>query len=287
MQIGFIGVGTMGRPMAENLLRHGSALSVFDCNPEALNAFAGRAHLAKSAAECARCDIIIVMVAFDEQVRGVVEEIALAEERNSALVIAIMSTVLPKTMKEILPICQVRNIGLIDAPVMGMPARAAAGKLVVVAGGELRHVEVLCPIFSAFSVAVHHMGELTKGQLTKLINNMIAVTNLFLFGEALSLSERFDLDAAKLVEIMDTGGGRSFFTQDWQQSIANFSTFTDSEESTVTIVDICRKDIAYAKLLARSANVIAPLLEASSIAVADLSYEQVLKSWRSIVDRAK
>jgi 3-hydroxyisobutyrate dehydrogenase-like beta-hydroxyacid dehydrogenase len=287
MQIGFIGVGTMGRPMADNLLRHGYKLNVFDRNPLAINAFAGRAHLAKSAAECARCDAVIVMVAFDDQVRDVVEEIALAEDRNNNLIIAIMSTVLPKTMNEILLICQDRKIGLIDAPVMGMPARAIAGKLVVVAGGELRHVESLRPIFSAFSVAVHHMGELTKGQLTKLINNMIAVTNLFLFGEALNLSARFDLDVGKLVEIMETGGGRSFFTQDWQQSIANFSTFTDSKETTATIVDICRKDIGYAKMLARSANMAAPLLEASSDAVADLAYEHVLKSWRSIVDRAK
>jgi 3-hydroxyisobutyrate dehydrogenase-like beta-hydroxyacid dehydrogenase len=74
MQIGFIGVGTMGCPMADNLIRNGYSLKVFDRNRAASALFAGKAHLAESASECAPCDVVIIMVAFDDQVREVVEE---------------------------------------------------------------------------------------------------------------------------------------------------------------------------------------------------------------------
>jgi 3-hydroxyisobutyrate dehydrogenase len=252
MRIGFVGVGTMGRPMAENLLAKGHEVTLFDHDPSALAAFAGRAHLARSAQECAECDGIIVMVAFDDQVREVVKEIAMAASEQKGPVIAVMSTVLPETMTDLLPLCQSRGIGLIDAPVMGMPARAAAGTLVVVAGGDAADIEQLRPAFEAFSNEVFHMGALTMGQVTKLINNMIAVSNLFMFGEALSLGKKFGIDASRLVSVMDSGGGRSFFTENWQQSRHNLSMFCSNRDSMKTIIDICRKDVDHAVALATS-----------------------------------
>jgi 3-hydroxyisobutyrate dehydrogenase-like beta-hydroxyacid dehydrogenase len=284
MQIGFIGVGTMGRPMAENLLAKGHELTVFDRDPAALAVFAGKARIARSAAECARCDGVIVMVAFDDQVREVVHEVALAAAAQKKLVIAVMSTVLPRTMTDLLEVCRNRGVGLIDAPVMGMPARAAAGTLVVVAGGDETDIERIRPAFAAFSTQVFHMGGLTKGQVTKLLNNMIAVANLFLFGEALNLGKQFGLDVAKLVGIMDAGGGRSFFTQNWQQSQHNLSIFCHSRDSIKTIIDICRKDVDHASALAGLTKLRAPFLSAANVAAASLSYDEVLANWRFVIE---
>jgi 3-hydroxyisobutyrate dehydrogenase-like beta-hydroxyacid dehydrogenase len=290
MRIGFVGAGTMGRPMAENLLAKGHEVILFDRDPSALAVFANRARLAGSAAECAECDGIIVMVAFDDQVREVVKEVALAASGKRRSVIAVMSTVLPDTMTDLLPVCQSRGIGLIDAPVMGMPARAAAGTLVVIAGGDATDIEYLRPAFEAFTTEIFHMGALTRGQVTKLINNMIAVSNLFMFGEALNLGNQFGLDTSKLVSVMESGGGRSFFTKNWDQSRHNLSVFCRNRDSIKTIVDICRKDVDHAMALASIVKLAAPFLAGTNATTASLSYDDVLARWRSILapgDRAE
>ncbi len=208
----------------------------------------------------------------------------MAASEQKGPVIAVMSTVLPETMTDLLPLCQSRGIGLIDAPVMGMPARAAAGTLVVVAGGDAADIERLRPAFEAFSNEVFHMGALTMGQVTKLINNMIAVSNLFMFGEALSLGKKFGIDASRLVSVMDSGGGRSFFTENWQQSRHNLSMFCSNRDSMKTIIDICRKDVDHAVALASLVKLTAPFLLGTNVATASLSYDDVLASWLSILE---
>ncbi|MEA2879244.1 MAG: hypothetical protein QOF14_4440 [Hyphomicrobiales bacterium] len=283
LQVGFIGLGTMGRPMAENLLAKGHELTVFDRNQSALDAFAGKARIGRSVAECAQCEAIMIMVAFDDEVRDVVREIVAASNVHTGQVIAVMSTVQPETLTGLLAACRAKGIGLIDAPVMGMPARAEAGTLIVLAGGEAADVDKLRPSFQAFSQRVAHTGPLTTGQVTKLVNNMIAVSNLFMICEALNIGRAYGLDVPFLIALMDDGGGRSFFTKDWKQSKHNFSLFCESSDSIKTIVDICHKDIKHAATLAALMKIDAPFLRGVDATMDALSYDAVLPNWRSIL----
>jgi 3-hydroxyisobutyrate dehydrogenase-like beta-hydroxyacid dehydrogenase len=119
--------------------------------------------------------------------------------------------------------------------------------------------------------------------VTKLVNNMIAVSNLFMICEALNIGRTYGLDVPSLVALMDAGGGRSFFTEDWEQSRYNFSLFCENSDSIKTIVDICHKDIKHASTLAALMKIDAPFLRGVNATMDALSYDAVLPNWRSVL----
>ena len=203
MEVGFVGIGAMGEAMAAHVIARGQdTVTVFDVRSEAAAALIARG--ARSVANLtemrAHAEIIVIMVVDDSQVVDIAGTLAAAGGRNALLAIA--STVHPRTMQAVAGIVADGGLDVIDAPVCFGLKGARDGKLATLCGGEAGHVERARPVLEAFSRAVYHLGPLGSGQLAKTVNNMLHWAHCVSNYEALLLAKRHGLDAQKLREVL-------------------------------------------------------------------------------------
>jgi 3-hydroxyisobutyrate dehydrogenase-like beta-hydroxyacid dehydrogenase len=159
----------------------------------------------------AASDFLGVCVVNDDDVRSVLlgDEGALAGMKDGGL-IAIHSTVHPRTCQEVADAASSHGVSVIDAPVSGGGPAAAAGKLLVLVGGADGDVERARPVLSTYGEPVVHLGPFGSGQLAKLINNALMTAQLGLADDALRLGASMQLDQAALAEALTHGSGASF-----------------------------------------------------------------------------
>jgi len=285
-RIGFIGLGSIGAPMAGCIIRAGFQVTVCDQNPKALDRFRKTAYrVTDKPADCADQEMVVVMVANDDQVKAVMEgEDGLLKAVNPKQppLLAVMSTVLPHTTQGLAPACAKKNIRLIDAPVSGLPVVAEQGKLTIMAGGEAADLEAMRPVLKTMGENIFHTGPLGSGNVTKLVNNIVGVTNLFLSVEAMLVGKKYGMDLSKLAAIMETSSGRNFSTKDWERGKATFAYFAQSLDLSKVLVDLTRKDLQHALELARKAGLSSPLLEQIVQVVEKSSYEEIKERWGAI-----
>lgn len=286
--VGFIGVGSIGAPMARCVIRAGFHVLLCDSNPKALEPFAkSGAQLTDSIAACVDMDVVIVMVANDMQVKEVImgESGLLSAVKNNHIPrIAVMSTVLPQTIQEVVDACLKKDVPVIDAPVSGLPVVAEQGKLTIIVGGSKRHFEEMHPVLQAMGKNIFHTGPHGSGEVTKLVNNIIGVTNLFLTVEAMSVAKEYGMNLDTVAKIVETSSGRNFSTRDWQRAQATFAYFAKNLALSKVAVDLSRKDLSHALELAQKANVSCPLLDGIVKTVNQLSYEEVQTAWSGMED---
>ncbi|MCL4848877.1 MAG: NAD-binding protein [Acidobacteria bacterium] len=190
--IAFIGLGTMGAPMARNLVRAGFRLRVYDVVPSAAAAFAGEAHVADSPADAASgADVVITMLPTGREVAAALfgPGAACATLRTRGLVVD-MSTIAHAdcvTHGE-----RLRSAGFraVDAPVGRSPQHAIEGKLLVMAGGDPADVNELRTVFDAIGDTVHHVGPYGSGIRIKLINNYLSMVNMVIAAEGLTFAAK-------------------------------------------------------------------------------------------------
>jgi 3-hydroxyisobutyrate dehydrogenase-like beta-hydroxyacid dehydrogenase len=287
-RIGFIGLGSIGSPMAGCIVRSGFQVTVCDKNPKALEAFKKTAYrLTEKPADCAEQEMVVIMVANDDQVKAVMEgEEGLLKSVNPKQppLLAIMSTILPHTTQGLAPACVKKNIRLIDAPVSGLPVVAEQGKLTIMVGGEAADLEAMRPVLKTMGENIFHTGPLGSGNVTKLVNNIVGVTNLFLSVEAMLVGKKYGMDLFKLAAIMETSSGRNFSTKDWERGKATFAFFAQSLDLSKVLVDLPRKDLQHALELARKADLSSPLLEQIVLAVEKFSYEEIKERWHAVTE---
>jgi 3-hydroxyisobutyrate dehydrogenase len=285
-RIGFIGLGSIGSPMAGCIIRAGFQVTVCDQNPKALDRFRKTAYrLTDKPADCADQEMVVVMVANDDQVKAVMEgEDGLLKAVNPKQppLLAVMSTVLPHTTQGLAPACAKKNIRLIDAPVSGLPVVAEQGKLTIMAGGEAADLEAMRPVLKTMGENIFHTGPLGSGNVTKLVNNIVGVTNLFLSVEAMLVGKKYGMDLSKLAAIMETSSGRNFSTKDWERGKATIAFFAQSLDLSKVLVDLTRKDLQHALELARKAGLSSPLLEQIVQVVEKSSYEEIKERWGAV-----
>jgi 3-hydroxyisobutyrate dehydrogenase-like beta-hydroxyacid dehydrogenase len=285
-RIGFIGLGSIGSPMAGCIIRAGFQVTVCDKNPKALEAFKKTAYrLTDKLADCAEQEMVVIMVANDDQVKAVMEgEDGLLKAVNPKQppLLAIMSTILPHTTQGLAPACAKKNIRLIDAPVSGLPVVAEQGKLTIMVGGEAADLEAMRPVLKTMGENIFHTGPLGSGNVTKLVNNIVGVTNLFLSVEAMLVGKKYGLDLSKLAAIMETSSGRNFSTKDWERGKATFAFFAQSLDLSKVLVDLTRKDLQHALELARKADLSSPLLEQIVQVVEKFSYGEIKERWGAV-----
>ncbi|RAY17048.1 NAD(P)-dependent oxidoreductase [Actinomadura craniellae] len=213
MRVGFIGLGSQGAPMARRIIDAGHPTTLWARRPASLEAFADTpAKVAATPAELAAAsDLVCVCVVDDAGVEEVVtgEHGVLAGLREGG-VIAVHSTVHPDTCRRLAALAAARGVSLIDAPVSGGGPAAAAGRLLVMVGGDTGTVERCRPVFEAHADPVVHLGELGSGQLTKLLNNLLFTANLATAASTLALGRTLDVDPARLAEVLSHGSGASF-----------------------------------------------------------------------------
>lgn len=286
-RVGFIGVGSIGSPMARRLHQAGYFLTVCDKNPKALESFHQLGiRITDKSGDCADHDFVIIMVATDAQVKEVLlgpEGLLKAVNPKRPPFLAIMSTILPKTTQQLAPFCAEKNVRLVDAPVSGLPILAEEGKLTIMVGGEAKDAEAMRQVFQAMGENIFHTGPLGSGNVTKLINNIIGITNLFLSVEAMLIGEKYGITPHKLAEILEKSSWRNFSTKDWSKGLAIFRFFAQSLDLSKVMVDLSAKDLEHAQQLARNAGLACPLLDHIAEAVKNFSYEEIKDRWGSVI----
>ena len=213
MKVAFIGLGNMGAPMALNLLKAGYPLSVFDLAPSALKALADAgAVAAASAAEAVRdADVVVSMLPASAHVHKLYlgEGGLLVAARPGALLID-SSTIAPRTAREVAEAAAARGFAMIDAPVSGGTAGAAAGTLTFIVGGDAAALERARPLLEKMGRNIFHAGASGAGQIAKICNNMLLGIQMIGTAEAINLGVANGVDAKVLSDIMAKSSGRNW-----------------------------------------------------------------------------
>ncbi|MEM7376147.1 MAG: 3-hydroxyisobutyrate dehydrogenase [Pseudomonadota bacterium] len=210
-QIGFIGLGNMGLPMAINLVKAGHAVRVFDLVPAAVEAaVATGAEAAESAVGAAtEADFLISMLPAGQHVRGVYVdgETPLLDVLSSDAVAIDCSTIDAATAQDIAAHADARGVAFLDAPVSGGTAGAEAGTLSFLCGGQDAHFQRALPILEAMGKNLFHAGAAGAGQIAKACNNMLLSVLMTGTCEALNMGIKAGLDPAVLSDIMRQSSG--------------------------------------------------------------------------------
>jgi len=218
-RIGFVGLGNMGRPMVENLLKAGFELAVADADPGHLAGLGMRALLPASLGELGRMsDIVVAMLPDGKIVRKVLlgdaggNDGVLAGLKAGSLVID-MSSSAPVGTRALGAELAARGIALVDAPVSGGVKRAVDGTLAIMVGGEAADIERCRPLLAAMGRDIFPTGPLGSGHAMKALNNYVSAAGLAAAAEAVLVGERFGLDPGVMVDILNASTGRNNATE--------------------------------------------------------------------------
>lgn len=211
-RIGFIGLGTMGKPMAFNLLRKGYELTVFNRTSGKMADLASAgAHMAASPAEVAReVDVVMTIVSNDAALLEVtLGDNGIIAGGQPGLIVIDSSTVAPQTSRRVAEALGGQGIAFVDAPVAGSQPAAESGTLVFMAGGEPGLLADLADVFAAMGSRYVHMGPSGSGAYAKLAHNLIVGVNTAALAEGFALAARAGIDADKFLDIVQSGGAAS------------------------------------------------------------------------------
>jgi len=196
-QIGFIGLGIMGKPMARNLLKAGHSLIVYDLRPGPLMELreAGATPAASCRDAAGQSEIVITMLpdGRDVEVAILDPDGVLAGARKGALIVD-MSSISPTVSQKVAAACAAQGVDFLDAPVSGGEPKAIDGTLAIMVGGAPTAFEKARPILEKMGSAVTLTGPVGAGNTTKLANQIMVACNIAAMGEALVLATRAGLD---------------------------------------------------------------------------------------------
>ena len=252
-RVGVVGLGRMGLAMAVTLQRAGVPVSGFDV-ASAVRERAGAEGIEVAGALSglwARCTIVLASLPDDAAVTGLVEELL---EAPAGRLLIDTSTVEPATSRRLAERLEVAGHAMLDAPVSGGPAGAAAGTLTVMVGGSEADLARADPVFAAIAQKVVHVGPSGAGAVAKLVNNLLCAAHLLTNGEAMRLAEAAGVPAERVLRAVNAASGRSAVSEvnlpRWILSGTFDSGFT---------MGLMRKDVRLAGRLLEASGVAAPL----------------------------
>jgi 3-hydroxyisobutyrate dehydrogenase len=268
--VALLGLGTMGAGMAENLLRAGFPLTVWNRDPTKAERFAALgARIADTPADAVNgASVVLSMLADDGASRTVWlgEEGALAAMSGDAVAID-CSTVSPAWIAELAKAASARGLELLDAPVTGSRTQAAAGQLSFLAGGSETALAKATPVLEAMSKQITHLGPVGSGATMKLVNNFLCGVQAASLAEALAWLERSGLDREKALDLLKRGAPGS-------PLLANLSARMTSKDYAVNFyLKLMAKDLQYASDAASADGV-----ELTTAANAHSLFEQAIRA---------
>jgi 3-hydroxyisobutyrate dehydrogenase-like beta-hydroxyacid dehydrogenase len=209
---GFIGLGSQGGGMAQRLIEMGVPTTLWARNPATVEPFGDVATIAADPAELGRrSDVVGICVTDGDAVRDVtLGRTGVLAGMAGGSVLAIHSTIGTDECDEIAAAAARFGVDVIDAPVSGGGAAAAAGTLTVYVGGSPSGVDRARPVLETYGDPVLHLGALGSGLRTKLINNVLNAANFALAHDAMAIGEALGLDVEQLGAALRNGSGRSF-----------------------------------------------------------------------------
>lgn len=214
MKIGFIGLGKMGAAIAQNILKAGHEVTVWNRSPEPVAALVKQgAQMARAPEETMQGDALFSMLASDAAMRAVGLDGKLLGGAAKGLIHANMATISTTFARELSDAYEKHGLHYVSAPVFGRPDAAEAAKLIVVAGGAEAQIKKLSLVFDAIGVRTVIAGtEPEKANLFKIAGNFMIIAALETMGEAFALLKKGGVDAQQFHRVM-TGGlftGRVF-----------------------------------------------------------------------------
>jgi 3-hydroxyisobutyrate dehydrogenase-like beta-hydroxyacid dehydrogenase len=260
-RIGFIGLGTMGLPMASNLARGGVPLVVYDASPAARAAGAqlpGATATASVAEVAAGSRVLFTCLPND----GVVREVYLgpggiASASRAGLVTCDCSTVSPEVTSAVHAALKDRGVDHLDTPMLGSQPQAVEGQIFFIVGGEKSRLATITPYLEIMGKMHMYVGGSAMGNRVKLIHNGLAAATSVAVAEALAVCVQSGVDPTIFYEVVRNGGGMAYGTYFDRRVKRIF----DGEFSPTFMLELMRKDAMLALALAKSVQVPTPILE--------------------------
>lgn len=261
MEVGFIGLGTMGLPMVANLARAGHRLTVHDSRQGAVDAAAGLDGVTPKAdaGEVAkRSEVLFTCLPNDEIVRQVyLGPGGVAEGANPGLITCDTSTVSPQVSIEIQARLAGRKIRHLDTPMLGSQPQAVEGSLFYIVAGDADAAEKVAPLLAAMGKMQVYAGPSGSANRVKLIHNSLAAVTAVAVAESLALCIRSGVEPELFYRIVCEGGGMAYSTY-FDRRAARVAA---GEFSPTFALELMLKDVTLARKLADEAEIPAPMME--------------------------
>jgi len=213
-RVAVLGVGNMGWPMAARLVGAGFDVAAFDALPDRAARFAGEVGgtAAGSAASAARgADAVITVLPTSKHVGEAIA--AMGDALSPGALLIEMSSGVPTATRGFAEALAARGVSTIDAPVSGGVPRARTGELAIIVGGEAADLARADPLLRAMGTTVTHVGGVGAGQAMKALNNLVSAAGFLIGAEALLIGQRFGLDPALMVDVLNASTGMNNSTQ--------------------------------------------------------------------------
>ncbi len=215
-RIGFIGVGTMGLPMATNLLKKGFAVTAYDLNAAAVQAAvaAGMTAAASAAEAVAGADIVITMLPSSPHVESAyMGDGGVVNAARKGTLCVDMSTIDPAASRRVAAAAAERGVRFVDAPVSGGTPRATDGTLAIMVGASPEDFQAALPALQAMGANVFHVGPVGSGEVAKLCNNLIAGVAAVAVSEAFRIAEGFGVDPKVITDVIAKSSGNTWLME--------------------------------------------------------------------------
>ncbi|MXP63576.1 NAD(P)-dependent oxidoreductase [Roseomonas sp. M0104] len=253
-RIAFIGIGNMGWPMAARLAAAGFQVVACDVMPERAARFAdevGGEAAADAAAAVRGADAVITILPTSKQVGEAIG--AMGDALTAGTLLIEMSSGVPTATRGFAESLAARDVAMIDAPVSGGVPRARTGELAIMIGGEAALVERADPVLRAMGTTLTHVGGVGAGQAMKALNNLMGAAGFLIGVEALLIGQRFGLDPAQMVDVLNNSTGMNNSTQ------KKFKQFVLSRRFDAGFgLELMAKDVSVALEVARDTATPAP-----------------------------
>ena len=238
LKIGFVGLGDQGAPMAEAISQAGFELHVWARRPQSFDAISRAKYLRHDSLESLAVivDVLSLCLRDDEDIWSLIRQRRLIEMLTGSIVVN-HGTGDPTENEHIGAFLAQSGIKYLDAPVSGGRAGAVARTLTTLVGGDAQDFARCRELFETFSRKVAHMGGVGAGQLTKLLNNAMTMTNLKNAVDVFCLAKNLGIDTRQLYEVITVSSGSSAVLQSVGSQI--------SSKTAVHIQSLMRKDIEH------------------------------------------
>ena len=259
--VGFIGLGTMGMPMATNLARAGVPLVVHDVNPAAAAAAAkvpGIGVAGSPAVVSARSTVLFTCLPNDAIVRDVyLGPAGIATEARAGLVTCDASTVSPETTLAVGQALATKGVSHMDTPMLGSAPQAVSGDIFFIVGGDPAKVQTVAPYLERMGRRHMYAGGAGMANRVKLIHNGLGAVTSVAVAEALAVCVQSGVDPAIFYEVVRNGGGMAYGTYFERRA----KRVLDGDFAPTFALELMRKDAGLALDLARAVKVQVPILE--------------------------
>ena len=262
LRAGFIGIGTMGGPMAANLVKGGVELTVYDSNAAQVAAFCNEhpsARAAQTLADIAAQDFVVTMLPTGQIVHEVLVRAgqgAFFANVRPGTVIIDMSSSEPTGTQALAKLFAAKGVAFVDAPVSGARPRALAGTLTIMIGGDDGDAIARAkPLLAKMGERLFDTGGSGSGHAVKALNNFLGATAFAATSEAVLIARRFGLDTRTLIDIVNVSTGRSFISD-----VVMKEHVLDERYATGFALGLLAKDVKIAADLGAAVNLDAPLL---------------------------